>query len=87
MTDPTPVLVNLRRLEAILAQLSEEGDDSLRRVHAGLARWRPEGVDISQLRSSGLSAFRTDPEFDAVVENMERTVIYLSLAIGLEMGG
>lgn len=85
MTDPTHVLVNLQRLEAILAQLSKEGDDSLRRVHAGLTRWRPEDVDISALRSSGLSAFRTDPEFDAVVENMERTVIYLSLAIGLEM--
>jgi hypothetical protein len=87
MTDPTDVLVNLQRLEAILARLSKEGDDSLRRVHAALTRWRPEDVDISALRSSGLSAFRTDPDFDGVVENMERTVIYLSLAIGLEMGG
>jgi hypothetical protein len=85
--DRDGVQISLQRLEAILLWLSEANDDVLRRVERGLSRWKSEDLDISLFRPSTLDPLRANAfAFDAVVDHIERTVIHLSLALGLRMG-
>jgi hypothetical protein len=84
--DRAEILANLRWMVGTVTWLSHADDDVLAALASGLARWDSASVAIGSFRPPNEGARHTYARhFEAVVRNLERSVVYLSQAVGSAM--
>jgi hypothetical protein len=85
--DRDEVLGSLDQMLAMVGWLAEAHDDAAQPMVRGLRHWKAEEVDISLFRQPAAGAHQSVAIFEANVRNIERSLLYLSQAMGAAVRG